>query len=414
MTERVLIIGGGIIGAATAYYLRRKGWAVTLVEKDRFGRGASWGNCGIIVPSHLLPLNTPGNLKNGLKWLLRKDAPLYIKPGIAPDRLRWFFQFARHCNPTDIRRAVAGRAAMLTGAVDLFDRLIQRESISCEWEHRGALLLFRSRHERDAYGAVDTLTRRFGFGATRLDRRAVLDMEPSLSDRVAGGWFDPSVAHLRPDTLMEEFNRVLLADGVEILEETEVKGFRRERGRAVAAVSDRGALEAGEFVVATGAWTPRLNRTLGIKIPIEPGKGYSVTGKRSSASPSIPCFLEEARVVATPWESGCRLGGTMEFAGYDDALNQRRIAAIMGGAGRYFRTVEWDGPGEAWCGLRPMTFDGLPIIDRPPGLANVMIAAGHNMLGISLANGTGKLVSELLSGDAPHLDPSPYRIDRFL
>ena len=148
-------------------------------------------------------------------------------------------------------------------------------------------------------------------------------------------------------------------------------------------------------------------------MPIQPGKGYSLTMPRPSICPAVPLIFPETRVAVTPFQTGYRLGSTMEFAGYDATLNPRRLQLLRDGARPYLREPEAEPVEEAWFGWRPMTTDGLPIIDRGPALSNVMIAAGHGMLGLSMAPATGKLVAELLNGDEPHLDPGPYRVGRF-
>jgi len=412
-SERAVIIGGGVIGGCTAYYLSRKGWDVTLVEKDQFGHGASWGNCGLIVPTHLLPLNTPANLKAGLKWMLKRNAPLYIRPTLDIRRLSWFLRFAGNCHPASTQRSTIGMAALLNPAVSLYDELIELEGISCEWDQQGSLHLFETEKELQSFAVVDEVARRFGLGARMLDKQALLEKEPALDDRLAGGWFDPFVAQIRPDRFMTELMQVLERHGVDVIESCEFESFRSESGRAVSAITSNGTIEGKEFIVATGAWTPKLNSILSVRIPIEPGKGYSVTLPESDGLLTKPCFFENARVVATHWKSCFRLGGTMEFSGYDDSMNTSRIMALFEGASEYLREFNWTVATEEWCGWRPMTIDGLPIIDRTPGLSNVMIAAGHNMLGLTLGPVTGKLVAELISGEPPHVDPAPYSISRF-
>lgn len=411
--RRVAVIGAGVIGAACAYYLRKVGWEVTLVEKDRFGRGSSHGNCGLIIPTHALPLNMPGAWWRGLKWMLDKQAPLFIKPRADLDLLHWLLRFALRCNRRDMLSSAAARAAMLEGSLALYEALVQEESLACEWERRGVLYVFRTQAEFEAYRAVDELVSRFGESGQVLDRQVLRAREPSLTGGIAGAWFYPGSAHLRPDFLMRELERVLRAMGVGLVEAAEVRDLRIENGRARAAVTTQGTVEADAFVVATGAWTPLLNRALGCRIPIQPGKGYSVTFDRAPVKLSVPCMLEEDRVVLTPWASGCRLGGTMEFVGWDETLNRARVKALYEGSQRFFGPLPWGDPTEEWCAWRPMTADGVPIIDRPPGIDNVILAVGHNMLGMTLAPGTGKLVSELLSGLAPHLDPTAYRLERF-
>ncbi len=212
---------------------------------------------------------------------------------------------------------------------------------------------------------------------------------------------------------MRSWREVLTVGGVTIHENRGFRGFRRDNRHAVAALTEQEEFAADAFVVATGAWTPMLNLELGAKVPIQPGKGYSLTMPRPSICPTIPMIFPETRVAVTPFHSGYRIGSTMEFAGYDTTINPGRLQLLRDGAAPYLREPECQPTLEQWYGWRPMTWDSLPIIDRSPATDNVLIAAGHNMLGLSMAPATGKLIAELLGGEKPFLDTSPYRISRF-
>jgi D-amino-acid dehydrogenase len=191
-----------------------------------------------------------------------------------------------------------------------------------------------------------------------------------------------------------------------------VDGFISAARNARAVTTSHGTIEADAFVVATGAWTPLLNHQLGCRVPIQPGKGYSITMARPVHCPSIPLIFEEHRVAVTPMRAGYRVGSTMEFSGYDASLNRRRLDILKRGASHYLREPFGEPVQEEWFGWRPMTYDGKPIIDRSPAMANVVIAAGHGMLGLSMAPATGKLVAELLGERVTHVDSGPYRFDR--
>jgi D-amino-acid dehydrogenase len=249
--------------------------------------------------------------------------------------------------------------------------------------------------------------------ARRLNGDALTELEPALKPGLAGGWFYEHDAHLRPDKLMSSWRKALEADGVTILENCAFEGFTPRSGQARAIATSQGEIPADAFVVATGALTPMLHKHLGCRIPIQPGKGYSLTMPRPAVCPSIPIIFPETRVVATPFRSGYRLGSTMEFAGYDATINRSRLQLLKDGARPYLREPYCDPIEDEWFGWRPMTYDGLPIIDRSPLLENVLIAAGHNMLGLSMAPGTGKLVAEILGNEKTHIDPAPYRVSRF-
>jgi D-amino-acid dehydrogenase len=265
----------------------------------------------------------------------------------------------------------------------------------------------------DAYSRTDRILAELGLQARRLDGPELCDLEPALHGHLAGAWYYEMDAHLRPDRLMAQLRRVLEDHQVEICEQRRVHGWVSSGRRATAITTDRGQLAADCFLVATGSWTPLLNKWLGANIPIQPGKGYSITMPHPAISPRIPLILQEAKVAVTPMRSAYRLGSTMEFAGYDTSLNPARLQALRDGAALHLRHPHAEPVQEQWFGWRPMTYDGKPIIDRSPALENLHIAAGHNMLGLSMGAATGKLVCEMICGSTPHLDPRPYAISRF-
>jgi D-amino-acid dehydrogenase len=411
---RVIVVGGGVIGTACAHYLSLAGREVTILDRGAFGAGASHANCGYVCPSHVLPLTTPGAVGMALRSMLKRDAPFYVKPRFDPTLWAWLFRFARRCNHRDMMAAAAAIRPLLNTSRRLYEELLRSEGIDCEWEERGLLFIFQSRSGMEHYAGTDRLLREsFDLSATRYDGDALTALEPALRPGLGGGWHYRTDAHLRPDRLMSEWRRVLEARGVTVREHCEVKGFVSERHRARALTTERGEMTADAFVVAAGALTPRLGRFLGCKVPIQPGKGYSITMDRPARCPTIPLIFEEHRVAVTPMRTGYRLGSTMEFAGYDTTLNRRRLDILRRGAEHYLYEPFGEPVREEWYGWRPMTPDSVPIIGRSPGLANVVIAAGHNMLGLSMAPATGRLVAELLDGTTPHVDPAPYAPTRF-
>jgi D-amino-acid dehydrogenase len=411
---RVVVIGSGVIGAACAYYLARAGWNVTIIDSGEFGRGCSHGNCGFVCPSHVFPLAAPGAIRSAWKSLFRPHSPLSIKPRLDPALWAWLYRFARRCNLDDMITAGKGIQALLNSSRSLYSELIASEAIDCEWVENGVLFVFQ--HAAALEHAVEAerlLEDSFGLTAKRMDGTELTELEPALKPGLAGGFLHETDAHLRPDKLMTGWNHVLRRQGVTIRTGCGLQDFAGTGHHAKAARTPQGELTADAFVVATGAWTPLLGRQLGRRFPIQPGKGYSITMPRPPRCPARPLIFEEDRVAVTPMSSGYRLGSTMEFAGFDATLNPRRIALLREGARPYLHEPYCEPVEEAWFGWRPMTPDGLPIIDRSPAFANVLVAAGHNMLGLAMAPATGKLVAEILNDESPHLDPAPYRAARF-
>lgn len=413
MSKHVVIVGGGVIGGFTAWYLAESGHRVTVIDKGGFGGGCSHGNCGYVSPSHVMPLARPGQVRNGLRGLFTRGAALRIAPSKLLQLAPWLLKFASRCNP----RAMldAGRAChpLLASSAALYRELIERQGLDVEWRAEGLLFVFRDQHGFDEYAALDAWLRtNFGVPAEPLAGQALTDFEPALKPGLAGAWLYRCDAQLHPGKLMSELRRLLLSAGVTIREHSPFTSFETRQGRATAAVTGTGVVVADEFVVATGAWTPLLAKELGTRLPIQPGKGYSITMRRPKLCPRYPMILEECHVGITPLDSAYRIGSTMEFTGYDDTLDRRRLNFLRTGAAEFLREPTADPVEEEWCGWRPMTADGIPYVDRAPRLGNVWIASGHSMLGVSMGTGTGRLVAELISGQSPHLDPAAYRIRR--
>jgi D-amino-acid dehydrogenase len=412
--QTAIVIGGGVIGCAAAYYLSKHGWRVRLVEAGRVGSGCSHGNCGFICPSHVLPLTMPGTVWPVMKRMFRRDSAIYLKPRWDPALWRWLTRFARACRRAPMLQAAAARHALLTSSMSLYRQLLADESLDVEWEDRGLLLVFKSPQEFEEYEhKAEFVRQEFGVIAAPFDANQLASFEPALRPGNAGAWHYAGDAHLRPDRLMDALAGMLQSRGVEILEETGATRFHLEKGRAHAVQTVRGSLEADVFVLATGARAPIFASQLGCRIPIQPGKGYSITMRRPAMAPRTPIIFEEHHVAVTPWSSGIRIGSTMEFVGYDSTINRRRIELFKRVAAENLVEPPAGPVEEEWCGWRPMTWDDLPCIGPAPKVSNVVIAAGHGMIGIATATASGKLAAELAAGVGPHLDPTPFSLGRF-
>ena len=409
----VLIVGGGAVGLACAHYLAQAGREVCVIEREAVGSGASHGNCGLVVASYLLPLCVPGVVRKELRGLLRPDSPLYVKPTLDPGLWGWLLRFASRCRPELVRQAVVARERLLTSSDRLFQELFRDHAIEAEYERRGHLIVYRSEKAMEGYTAKNEALRPFGHAAEPLVGRALRDLEPALRPDVYGAWYHGTDSHLRPDRLLQSWRAFLTGRGVRVVEHCRLERLRREGDRVAAAVTSRGEIAAAEVVLAAGAWSATIARELGLRLPIQPGKGYSLTMARPAVCPGIPCSFAERRVVATPWPSGYRLGGTMEFSGFDAAPDPRRLAALTAAAGEYLVDPVGHPVVEEWTGLRPMTCDDLPVIGRATRWRNLILATGHGMLGITTAPATGRLVAEIAGGREPHIDPRPFRPERF-
>jgi D-amino-acid dehydrogenase len=409
----ILIVGGGAVGLACAHYLAQAGRTVRIIERDTVGCGSSHGNCGLLVPSYLLPLCVPGVVRKELATMLRRSSPLYIKPTLDPGLLRWLLKFAGRCRPELVQEAVRSRERLTTSSDRLFQELFRDHALEAEYERQGHLIVFRTEKAMRGYDVKNEQLRPFGYAADPLVGRALRELEPALREDVYGAWYHARDSHLRPDRLLRSWKRILIGFGVRIEENCGLERWRTDGDRMTAAVTPQGEFAAGEVVLAAGAWSAPIAAQLGLHLPLQPGKGYSITMARPAVCPRIPCSFAERRVVATPWPSGYRLGGTMEFSGFSTALDRRRLAALTAGAGEYLVDPVGHPVIEEWSGLRPMTYDDLPVIGRVARFRNLTLAAGHGMLGITTAPATGRLVAEIVCGREPHIDPQPYRPDRF-
>ena len=413
MTD-ILIIGGGIIGVTAAYFLAEAGADVTLVEKGDIAAGSSYGNAGLICPCHSEPIPRPGVLTQGLKWLLDPESPFYIKPRLSPDLVAWLWRFQAHCNETAVQRAIPLLRDMQRQSLRLYQALIKQEQIDCDFEKKGGLTLFRTEaglakghHEVAAMG-------RFGLQMELLpDAAAVRALEPSIHPDIVGGIHYQEDAHINPARFVYALAERAQAKGATLLTGTEVLGFDMGERGLTAVRTSRGKLAAQQIVLAAGAWSTPIARQLGLAIPMQPAKGYSLTLPRPANFLHTHLHLAEAKVAVTPMGSLLRLAGTLELAGFDLTINQRRVNAIRRTAGSYLIGLENQEPVEIWRGLRPCPPDGLPYIGRSARHPNLIIATGHAMLGISMGPITGQLVAQLACNQPTTLALTPFSPDRF-
>ena len=409
----VLIVGGGVVGLACAHYLLRAGRSVRVIERDCVGAATSHGNCGTITPSHAPPLAAPGMVLKGLKYMLTPDAPLYIKPRLDFELANWLLRFSLRCNHRDWRQTALAKSTLLHASRRLLEDLVREQRLDCEFAADGAHLVYRDPKAFARDCAELPELGEFGIESKVLSAAELAADEPALKPGAVGAIHYPGDAHLRPDRYCEELARLVRAAGGVIEEGVAARGFARENGRIVAVETADGKREGRDVLLALGPWSPMLSKQLGIRLPIQPGKGYSITYSRPASAPRRPLVLKERSVCVTTWAGGFRLGSTMEFSGYDASLNRTRLDALERGAREYL--LEPTGPKkiEEWFGWRPMTYDDMPILGRAPGLDNLWLATGHGMLGVTLSAVTGRLLTDLICGDEPIVDPAASAPQRF-
>ncbi len=412
---RIVVVGGGIVGLGSAYELVRDGHDVTVLDADAVGAGASHGNAAKITMAEATPVPAPGMVLQGLKWMLKADSPLFVRPSLSPPFLRFMLTMARHCNEGDFRHALRVHLEMASTCAEVLDEWAD-DGLSFEMHRKGVLLVFENREGVQHRVALNDAFAPFGMVPELLDADALHDREPCLSERARHGLFFPDDRQVEPDSLTGALTKRLRELGAQVREHTRVLDFEQTGSRATAVLTDGGRVECDQIVLATGVWTGLLAAKLGAALPIGPGKGYSVDYFPSPVPLTTPLTFEDAHVAVTPLNGRLRLAGTMEFAGLNSDVNARRLAAVKRAAARGFR--EWDETtphAEPWAGLRPMTADGLPIVGRLSPDANVVVASGHGMLGLTLAPSTAKTVRDL-ARDVAAGCPSPltpYGPERF-
>jgi D-amino-acid dehydrogenase len=411
----ILIIGGGAIGICSAYYLNRRGNDVVVVEKNDIGSGSSYGNAGLIVPSHSVPLAAPGVMAKGFKWMFNPESPFYIKPRFSLDLISWLLKFRRACNANRMRRAIPVIRDLNLKSFELFDRLASGDDLDFFFEKKGLLALYKSK-SGFAEGVEEVrLLKEYGLDVEILTVDEIREVVPDIQTTAVGGAFYRQDAHLDPFEFVEKLSKTVLKKGVAIHTATEVLSFETVGRKLTAVQTTRGRIEAETVVLAGGAWSPGIIEGLKLNLPIQPAKGYSLTYGKPAHCPEVPIALAEAKVILTPMGDAMRFAGTLELAGMDLSINMRRVAAITKNISAFLPQMDADSLSliEIWRGLRPCTPDGLPIIGRWQNYDNLIVATGHGMLGISLSPVTGKLVSQLAAGEEPIMDITPLSPDRF-
>ena len=411
--SKVVVIGAGVIGLSCAYELVRLGVDVTVLDKGQPGEGAAWGSAGWITQMLSAPLPAPGLVGTSLKWMLRGDSPLYIKPWADSGLPKWLWNFWRHCNRRDHETGLKAMAALTEHTMTLYDQLA-KDGIEFEMEKAGLLFVFTS--EEALQYTLDELRamERYGYSSPPvLDGDSVRDAEPALTEAVVGGMLVESERHVRPELLTTGLSRRLAEFGTSLRSETEVTGVERQGSRMTSVVTTGGDVPGDHFLIAGGAWSASLARMAGFHLPVQSGKGYSVTITEPAVRLRRPLYLGEAKLGVTPFRNALRIAGTMELGGISEALDPRRLDAIRAAADRFLIGWRQGKNEEEWTGMRPVTPDGLPAMGRAPGYDNLYVATGHAMLGVTLAPATGVVMAELIHSGKTDVDLRPFDPNRF-
>ena len=416
MGKEVVVVGAGIVGLSIAYFAAKKGHRVRVIDRGTpASLGCSYGNAGMIVPSHFVPLAAPGMVALALRCMADPESPFYLKPRPSAELLTWAWRFYRAANAEHVARAAPFLRDAHLRSRALFQAWSQEWGEDFGFEQRGLLMLCKTPHGLEEEARTAEVGQRLGIPSQLLTAAEAMRLEPELQMDVAGAVYFPLDCHLSPRKLMAALLGQLAKAGVAFSWETRVEGWRARNGRIDVARTSAGDMAADEYVLAGGVWSPELARELGHSLPIEAGKGYSLTLDAPPRLPRLCAILSEARVAVTPMNRSLRFGGTMELSGVDTEVDLGRVRGIAESVAHYlpdfpartFQNVR------AWSGLRPCSPDGLPYLGRWREPVNLVAATGHAMMGVSLGPITGQLAAEILSDEEPSLALDLVRPDRF-
>lgn len=415
MSKTAIVIGGGIIGLSSAYYLQQAGWQVTVIDKGNRRNNCSTGNAGYICPSHFVPLATPGIVAQGMKWMLNSRSPFYVQPRLSWPLIEWGLQFMRSATAQHVQNSARPLRDIALFSMACYEELKKEPGFDFFYAHDGMLEAVQT--AENAHHAQETAAqaRDLGLDAEWLDKDGVKAIEPDVDMNIRGAIWFRCDAHCNPEQLVQNLEQVLLQKGAKLLTDTEVTGFERKNGRISSVHTSSGKQEADLAVLATGSWSREMAAKLDLKLPLVAGRGYSFLTDIEQFPLRRPVILTEGRVAVSPFEKQIRFGGTMEITAIDSPPRYKRVEGIVQSARDFFPglQLEQPKPEEIWYGYRPCSADGLPYIGRLQKTPNVIVATGHSMLGLSLGAGTGKLVAELAEEKVGSVDLGSFRVERF-
>lgn len=412
MSKKVVVIGGGIIGLSTAYYLHKEGYQVTIIDKSDMKSGASYVNAGYITPSHFIPLAAPGMISKGLKWMFNPSSPFYVKPKMDLDFLQWAWAFKKSATPKKVAKAIPVIKDINLLSRDLYEEIKKSKEFDFQYDRKGLLMCYQSDAVGEAEWEIGKQGIAEGLYAQNLSKAEVKKIEPNVDYNIKGAIYFDCDAHMTPNEYMHKMIAYLKSVGVQFIQES-VEDFKVHNGKIKGIKTSKQTITADEFVLAAGTWSSKFVKKLGIKIPLQAGKGYRINTEKPTGI-TIPAILAEAKVAVTPMKGFTRFAGTMELGEMNHQINPVRVNAIAKAAEQFYNGLKIK-PIEisnAKSGLRPCSPDGLPYIGKSEKCNNLTIATGHAMMGWSLGPATGKLVTEVISGKKTSLDLKPFHPDR--
>lgn len=412
---KIAIVGCGVIGLCSAYYLNKQGFEVTIIDEGDGSDNCSYGNAGYFSPSHMIPLASPGIISQGLKWMTNPESPFYIKPGLNADLALWGWHFYRAANKNRVDQAVPILSQMLTESRSLIEEILADTKINAKFDNKGLLMYCKTQHVLDEEAALAQLARKHGQDVDVLTSTEAEKLNPGFEIDTIGAVHFKNDAWFTPGVFMDQLKVYLARKGVSFIFNNKVTNVENGHGHIKALITAKGKITADQFVIATGSWTAKFLHQLGVKILLQGGKGYSFVVPNPPVMPKTASILTEARVAVTPMQHGLRFAGTMEVNGLDLSINPRRVLGIQKSIPEYFpqfNQQSFQGL-KPWAGLRPCSPDGMPYIGKTKKYDNLIVATGHAMLGISLGPITGLMVSDIAQENTPHLDDTLLQVERY-
>jgi D-amino-acid dehydrogenase len=413
---KAVVIGGGIMGLSSAYYLNQSGWDVTVLDKEDFLDNCSYGNAGYVCPSHFIPMATPGIVKQGLKWMFNSKSPFYVQPRLNGALIDWGLKFMRSATPEKVAAAAVPLRDIAIVSQHEYEQWTRIPGFNFSYEQKGLLEIFQT--EKVAEHARHTVEKgkALGLDVDLLSYNELEKLEPQTKINAVGAIFFKCDAHLYPNKLMRGLIALLRERGVKLAAGEEVIDFEKREGTIRQVITGKNTYEADTVVIATGCWSRETAALLQTKIPLMPGRGYSITLENAPYRINHPAVLVEGRTAMTPMDGNkIRFGGTMEITSTKTPPRMNRVQGILDAVKRFFPEFDIAMPAANgfWYGYRPCSADGLPYIGRVKKWKNVVVATGHSMLGLSLGAGTGKIVSEIINEQPLSMDIRPFMVERF-
>lgn len=413
---KAIIIGGGIIGLSCAYYLKKSGWEVTLIDKTDLSDNCSYGNLGMIVPSHFVPLAAPGMLSQGIKWMFNNKSPFYVKPSLNPELIRWGLKFIKSATEKHVEDSAIPLLELNLFSKKLYEELANEPGFDFALEKKGILMYYKTEKVAEEEIHLGEKARKMGLDVKALSREEVQALEPGIQFDVLGAVHYRCDAHLYPNQLMSQLIVHLRSSGVTFNTNTNVEKIIKAGRKIKKVVTSKGEFEGDVVIMAGGSWLAQLTKMAGVSVPLMPGKGYSFTLDHPQKKLNIPAILCEARVAITPMNDRMRYGGTMEIAPFNNKINLNRVKGIVESVPKYFPDIKLEMPDreDIWYGFRPCTPDGLPYLGYARKVDNLLVAGGHAMSGLSLGPASGKVVADLANKQKTEVDIKAFDPGRFL